>query len=134
MSDISTPKKGPGKPTKYRKEYCDLLVEHMKSGLSYESFAAIAKCCRETLYDWEKVHPEWKEAKRKAFHECQLFWEKAGLEGMFMGGRDNPFNATVWIFNMKNRFNWGDRVHQEVKGELTLENLVSQSMKDQNKE
>ena len=28
-----------GRPTDYKKEYCELLIEHMAAGFSFESFA-----------------------------------------------------------------------------------------------
>lgn len=37
---------------------------------------------------------------------CQVWWEKQG-RSMAAGKADG--NATVWIFNMKNRFGWSDR-------------------------
>ena len=27
-----------GRPTKYKPEYCEMLIEHMSEGLSFESF------------------------------------------------------------------------------------------------
>lgn len=102
-----------GRPTKYKPEYCEMLIEHMASGLSYDTFPAVANCSLAVLYDWEKRHPEFLEAKKEAFNRNRLFWEKVGIEGMFMGGKDNPFNATVWIFNMKNRFSWRDKVEHD---------------------
>lgn len=43
------------------------------------------------------------EKERQAL--CEVWWEKRGRE-MAMG-KDG--NATVWIFNMKNRFKWRDK-------------------------
>lgn len=98
-----------GRPSKYKPEYCELLIEHMASGLSYECFGAEIDVDRSTIYEWEKHHKEFSDAKKIAFDKNRSFWEKAGLQGMFMGGKDNPFNSTVWVFNMKNRFGWTDR-------------------------
>ena len=97
-----------GRPSVYKPEYCQMLIDHMASGLSFESFAGLIGVCRATVYNFEK-HPEFLDAKKIAFERNRLFWEKVGVEGMFMGGKDNPFNATVWVFNMKNRFNWSDK-------------------------
>ena len=98
-----------GRPTIYKPEYCQQLIEHMAQGLSFESFAGIIGTCTQTIYNWLDKHPEFLEAKKQAFAQNRVFWEKAGLNGMFMGGKDNPFNATVWVFNMKNRFGWADK-------------------------
>lgn len=98
----------PGQPTKYRPEYCEKVVLHMAKGLSYETFAVDCDVCVDTLYHWEKTHPEFSEAKKKAFLAGMKFWETMGING---ATGDNPsFNATAWIYNMKCRFrkHWGD--------------------------
>ena len=128
MSDNKpTPKKrGPGQPTKYRKEHCKVLLEKMSEGYSYEAIAGFIGVCRDTLYQWEK-HPEWLAAKKEGFARSQTFWERVGLEGMFSGGKDQPFQPSMWIFNMKNRFKWTDRVEQKVDQKVSLESLVGGS-------
>jgi hypothetical protein len=105
-----------GRPSKYKQEYDKLLVDHMASGLSYLSFAAVVNVNEDTLYEWEKVHPSFSEAKRDGFSRNRLFWEKLGVD--YITHQDSKFgsspklNSTVWIFNMKNRFprEWRDRV------------------------
>lgn len=110
-----------GRPSLYKPEYCQMLIDHMSSGLSFESFAGLIGVCRATVYNFEK-NQEFLDAKRVAFEKNRLFWEKVGIEGMFMGGKENPFNATVWVFNMKNRFNWKDKteVREDSKQEINI--------------
>jgi hypothetical protein len=121
MDSQAENKKPIGRPTKYKPEYCQMLIDHMASGLSYECFGAVIDVARSTIYEWEKI-PEFSDAKKTAFDKNRMFWEKAGLNGMFMGGKDNPFNATVWVFNMKNRFNWRDKsdVKEESKQDINI--------------
>lgn len=102
------PKIGRGRPSSYRPEYCQKLIDHMRDGYSFESFAAIADVNQDTLYEWAKVHPNFSEAKKKAFAKSLLFWEQAGINGLWPGGE--TFNTALWIFNMKNRHKWTDRV------------------------
>lgn len=111
-----------GRPTKYKHEYCEMLIDHMSNGLSYETFSAVIGVSRAVLYDWEKAYPEFLDAKKEAFDQCQLFWEKEGAKGLWNETHYNDqgkptksksLNSTVWIFNMKNRFNWSDK--REVK-------------------
>jgi hypothetical protein len=108
MSEQTKPTNPVGRPTLYKPEYCEKLIEHMASGLSYECFGATIRVARSTVYEWEKF-PEFSDAKKIAFDQSMLYWERCGNEGMYMGGKDNPFNSTIWIFNMKNRFNWRDK-------------------------
>jgi hypothetical protein len=99
-----------GRPTDYKPEYCEQLIEHMRMGYSYDTFAAVADVCVDTLYEWEKKHPEFSDAKKRARIKGQLVWEQMGMQGMRTEG---AFNSAVWIFNMKNRFKWHDQVKVE---------------------
>lgn len=108
--EVETQANSIGRPTKYKPEYCEQLIEHMSGGLSYECFGAIINVARSTIYKWETEFPEFSDAKELAFNQSLLYWEKAGNAGMYMGGKDNPFNATIWNINMKNRFGWKDKV------------------------
>ena len=70
-----------GRPTSYKPEYCDMLIRHMRSGLSFESFAGVVGVSKQTIYDWEKVNPEFLDAKKKGAALSNLFWEKIGING-----------------------------------------------------
>lgn len=110
-----------GRPSKYKPEYDQQLIDHMATGLSYESFAGLVGVCDDTLREWEKVHPSFSASKKEGFARNRLFWEKLGVE--YITHVDSKFesspklNSTVYIFNMKNRFprEWRDRV--EVAGD-----------------
>lgn len=123
--------KGPGgRPEKYRPEYCDMVIEHMEKGFSFESFAGVVDTCVDTLYEWGKRYPEFFEAKKKAFAKCRIFWEAKGVEGLFsetvVDGRiskSKSMNSAIWIFNMKNRFRWTDKVEHSVDPQKNTINL-----------
>jgi hypothetical protein len=113
------------RPSKYKPEYCEALVKHMKGGLSYESFAGEVGVTRATLYEWEGRHKAFSDAKKLGETSSLLWWEQIGK--MAMLGQDlvdkksgqrlslKNFNATLWIFNMKNRHGWRDK--QEIHAE-----------------
>jgi hypothetical protein len=111
--------KGPGgRPSDFKEEYCQMLIEHMATGLSFESFAGLIGTCKQTLYTWTQNYPQFLDAKYKAFSECQLFWEKKGLEGLFTESEYDPqtktnktkaINDRIWRINMYNRFGWSDK-------------------------
>jgi len=109
-----------GQPTKFRPEYCAMLIEHMSRGLSFETFGAKIDVCRATIYNWEKENPEFLDAKKIAFDKCQLFWEEKCIEhivsisenerdGQYSKSSTKTLNTGAWIFNMKNRFKWTDK-------------------------
>ena len=100
-----------GRPTKYRPEHCQLLIDTMAQGFSYEASASVIGVATSKLYDWEKRHPEFREAKVQAFGKSRVFWEKVGIDNL-TSDKETRFNNPVWIFNMKNRFGWVDRIDQ----------------------
>jgi len=128
-----------GQPTLYKPEYCEMLIEHMAKGLSFESFAAITNTCDDTLYEWAKVHEEFSAAKKAAFQKCRLFWENLGVshimnESFGKGEGSKSLNSAVWIYNMKCRFpkQWRDQTEhiieakQEIKHDAQDIKMISE--------
>ncbi len=89
-----------GRPSKYKPEYCDMLIEHRrKIGRSYESFAAVIGVSRAVLYVWEKEYPEFLDAKKRARDVSLLTFEEAAGDMIIDGGG----NIVGLIFMMKNQ-------------------------------
>lgn len=89
----------PGQPSKYKQEYCELLVAHMQGGGSYEGFGATINVCKQTLYTWEKTFPEFMDAKRRGKSKHRHYMDAIGhkmMTGEFKGAQ------AVWVFLMKN--------------------------------
>ena len=95
-----------GRPTKYKPEFCSMLVKHFAEGYSFESFGAIADCCFDTLHEWVKVYPDFSDAKKQGKPKSLYWWETVGRGGVT--GKLKGFNTATWIFNMKNRHGWRD--------------------------
>lgn len=118
-----------GRPTKYpkskkkQKEFCQALIEHGRSGLSFETFGvsdAAVKVIgdyvtKETLYQWLKIHPEFSDAKKVFTQLSRDFWEAIARDHLTHYKDGKQLNSTVWIFNMKNRFGWRDKPEDEEK-------------------
>lgn len=111
-----------GRPVEYKPEYCQMLIDHMKTGLSYEAFAAVVMCCKKTLYNWEKQYPEFLHAKSIGQNLCRMHWENLAINNA-VSTNGKSLNASVWIFNMKNRFRdeWRDRQEVENIGTQKIE-------------
>lgn len=94
-----------------------MLIEHMRGGLSYESFAGIIGVVKQTLYNWEKEHDEFLDARKQGDMLSLLYWERKGIDGLHNESFkdedgmtvNRSINATMWIFNMKNRHKWRDK-------------------------
>lgn len=79
----------PGQLSKYKPEYCDLLLDDMKKGFSLLAFAGLIGVCRDTLTEWVKVHPEFAEAVRCGKAMQVREWETRGhgiAEGLDVKG------------------------------------------------
>lgn len=100
-----------GRPTKYKPEYCEMLVEHMREGFSFLSFGGLREvdCGQNTLYEWEKAHPEFQEAKIRGEQACRLQWEKLGMKES-----KEAIPSGTYRLNMVNRFkDWTDKKELE---------------------
>ncbi len=102
-----------GRPSAYKPKFCQMLIDHMKQGYSFESFAGVVAVSRVTIYSWLKKYDEFREAKEVALSLNRLFWEQIGIDAV--KGQVPGFNATAYVFNMRNRFNWSDRSQEAFK-------------------
>jgi hypothetical protein len=124
--------------SKYRKAFCEKLVEHLGRGLTLISFGAEVGVGRKTLYNWLEKYPAFAEAydqgwsKREAYmlnmghmlttgQMRRLVSEEPVLtsDGNVVYGKDGkPIlkktyaqvrgEPAIWIFLMKN-WDWRDR-------------------------
>lgn len=94
-----------GRPTKYRPEYCEMLISHMSTGLSFESFAGVVGVWKEAIYEWTKKHPDFSNALKAARSKQRLALEKRALAQAFGQTKGTP--ATL-IFILKNTIGWKD--------------------------
>lgn len=94
-----------GRPTKYKKEYCELVPELMKDGMSKEEVCEEIGIWYQTFLNWQDKHPKFLEAVKKGEGASKAWWMKQGRINLTEGG----FNSTLWYMNMKNRHGWADK-------------------------
>lgn len=94
--------------TKYRPEMCDQIIELGKEGMSKLEMAVTLGIGRAGIDHYAKLHPQFSEALKQALDNSQAWWERQGRQITFAAGP--MFNATSYIFQMKNRFreDWND--------------------------
>lgn len=99
-----------GRPTKYRPEFCDAVIEDGKLGYSLTAFAATISVDRDTLKEWANVHPEFSAAvKEHKAHRARRWEGRLDTIGEKGGGQGS---AVATIFALKNIApdEWRDRV------------------------
>jgi hypothetical protein len=94
-----------GRPTLYKEEYCEKVIELLKQGAAMEEIALEIEVNVDTLYEWMKVHPIFSDSIKEGRGYSKGWWLKKGRVNI-----DNKdFNSTLWYMNMKNRFHWSDK-------------------------
>jgi hypothetical protein len=86
-----------------------MLIDHMASGMSFYTFAAVIKVSPDTVNEWSHVHKEFSLAKIEGKAREIEWWEnllRAGAAGKVPG-----YNATSVIFALKNKLPqmWRDK-------------------------
>jgi hypothetical protein len=102
-----------GRPSKYEERFCEMLIDHMTEGFTFESFAGRIGVNRDTIYEWAKVHEAFSDAKKDGRAAQQFFDEKEMAK--IIQGKNPRGNITGLIFKMKNCHGWRDKVEQETK-------------------
>lgn len=113
-----TEKRSVGRPSEYREEYCDTVLECGKQGYSLLEMAFTVCRSYNTFLAWQDQYPEFMTSVKQAQRLSQAWWERKGREATF--GEIEGFNATSYIFQMKNRFraDWRDRHEVEHSGTI----------------
>lgn len=103
-----------GRPTEYRPEMCEQVIEWGRQGKSKTWIAAELGVCKRTVQVWEEKHPDFVAALSRAATLSQQWWEDAGQTGMV----SDKFNNGVWTKSMSCRFpdDWRDTSRQEQTG------------------
>lgn len=78
----------------------------MASGGSFESYAAIHRISKKTLYNWRDAHPEFCEAKDVGIMLSLYWWEKKAMDNLVSSKETGTLNTGVYFINMRNRFGW----------------------------
>lgn len=109
-----------GRPSKYDPEMCAVVEAAGADGKTLAGMADQLDIDRETLNAWREAHPDFSRAVKRGLEKAQAWWEEQGRVATF-GGVDG-FNATSYIFQMKNRFReeWSDTHKTEHSGNLSV--------------
>lgn len=112
-----------GRPSKYRPEMCEQVINWMYQGHSKTEVAYLLKISKETLYQWVKEYPEFSDAIKKGVNFAEGWWKINGTQNI-----DNKdFNSTLWYMNMKNRFGWADKQETSHSGEVSFRDNTSKA-------
>ena len=96
-----TQRRSVGRPSLYRPEYGDKVIELGEQGLSVVEMAAEIGVARNTLEtEWPDKHPEFSQAFARARDLSQAWWERQGRENLLA----DKFQAQLYSRSMSARF------------------------------
>ena len=105
-----------GRPSIYKPELGQMLIEAMATGLSAEAAAAKIGIGARTLFTWQQQHPQFQQAVQEGRHQALLFWEQRAIAV----AHGKPGNAQLIALALKNRSRAASGWHHDVqKTELT---------------
>jgi hypothetical protein len=55
-----------GRPSQYRPEYCQAVIDFTSQGFSLTAFAGSIRVAKDTVYEWIKVHAQFSDAVARA--------------------------------------------------------------------
>ncbi len=117
MNDIN--KHPGGRPTSYRPEFCERVIELGKEGYGKAEIAAELDVERKTLDNWSNEFPEFLLAMSRARELSLAWWERSGRENIC----NRDFNANAYRLQVCNRFpdDWRDQQRLELSGNVRTE-------------
>ena len=92
-------------PTKYKPEYCELLLQTCEEGGFIAHFCVKVKITRPTFYEWKDTYPEFAEAVQLG----ELISESLLMDKATDGMLNTGFNSAVWSQVMRNKFGFTDQ-------------------------
>ena len=108
------PKHPGGRPTKFRQDICERVVELMAEGRSLDGCAALLGVHPDSLSEWQRVYPEFSGAVRAGRAAATTFWEGRLLD-IAKGGSGNA-QAIQWALRNRSRAAAGwDHAHSKVE-------------------
>lgn len=112
-----------GRPTLYRPEYCERIIELAKEGKSVAEWASDIGVARSSLWEWCQEHEDFSAAFMRAKTEEQAALERLARENF---GNKN-FNANLWIKSAQARFrdDYTERREIETNGNVSFSGLPS---------
>lgn len=120
-----------GRPTGYKAEFCQQLLELAAEGYSLVGFAGVLGVSRRTINEWIDVHPDFSQACQRAASGRMWFWETKLIHVANTGGTGSQ--GQVAIFGVVNaartaddmRANpWLHKAEIEHSGQISLSGVV----------
>jgi len=112
--EMAEEQKKRGRPTKYKPEYCDQVIELGKQGKSIAQMASAFDVDKASIFRWSEESEDFRTALARARAHSQTWWEDQAQKNM----SDRNFNAQLWLKSVASRFreDYTEQTKTEVTG------------------
>ena len=113
-----------GRPTKYKPEYCQQVIDFMSKGYSLTAFAGNILVAFSTIQEWEKAHEAFSAAIKIGKAARTGILEKELLE------KENGPQVTARIFALKNAApdEWREKVEHDVNLKIDIAQRIQDGL------
>jgi hypothetical protein len=113
-----------GRPTLYRPEYCQQVIEVMSEGLDLAGFAGTISVSIDAVYDWMARWPDFYQAVKVARTKRLLFLQRKLLN------TKQGVGVTAAIFALKNADpeTWQDRYNVQTQTTVRIEHVSDEQL------
>jgi hypothetical protein len=124
MAHLDPVKHPGGRPSEYKSEYCELVIEKMSEGLSLTAFAGVIKVDKQSVYRWMSEYAEFSHAVARARSTRVLH-----LERKLLSSRKGAETSAA-IFGLRNAdpSEWRDIRNVQHDHSHTLQTLSDEQL------
>lgn len=105
-----------GRPSLYKPEFCETVIELGKQGKSITQMAAKLDVDKATVLRWRDEKEEFCTALTRALTYSQDWWENEAQLGL----KDRNFNAAIWHKSVASRFREDYAEKREEAPQITI--------------
>ena len=113
-----------GRPTTYRPEYCEAVIEYMGKGKSLTSFAGSLKQSAKTVYEWIERHPEFADAVEVARAARLVPWE----DKLLVSEKGGEVAATIFALKNSAPDEWREVRYANFETNVNINTLSDQQL------
>lgn len=95
-----------GRPSKYKVDYCDQVIELGQKGKSLAEMSVHFEVDKATMLSWADTYPDFRNALNIAKSFAEAHWAKIAQDYLVEEHQGPKINSTLWFMNMRNRFGW----------------------------
>jgi hypothetical protein len=119
--------KAAGRPSSYKPEYCEQVIQAAAQGYSMAGFAGLICVSRNAIHQWRSSYPDFDDACRRANMVSAYAWEDKALNALESGITGGLQFIALRLKNIAPD-DWKERIETTVDVGKNLASLIEASM------